>query len=77
MLPSVWFALRTAQHSSTGFSPFHLLYSYDPILPFEYADKSRNGILSDVDSDSGDDDSVSSNCEGSGTTESDLLLSKI
>ena len=77
MLPSVWFALRTAQHSSTGFSPFHLLYSYDPILPFEYADKSRNGILSDVDFDSGDDDSVSSNCEGSGTTESDLLLSKI
>ena len=77
MLPSVLFALRTVQHSSTGFSPFCLLYNYDPILPFEYADKSRNGILSDVDSDSGGDDSVSPDCEGSGTTESDPLLSKI
>ena len=33
--------------------------------------------MSDVDSDSGDDDSVSPDCEGSGTTESDPLLSKI
>ena len=74
MLPSVLFALRTAQYSSTGFSHFCLLYNYDPILPFEYADKLRNGILSDVDS---DDDSVSPDGEGSGTTESDPLLSKI
>ena len=77
MLPSLLFALRTAQHSSTGFSPFCLLYNYNPILPFEYDDKLRNGILSDVNSDSGDDDSVSPDCEGSGTTESDPLLSKI
>ena len=74
MLPSVLFALRTVQHSSTGFSPFHLLCNYDPILHFEYADKLRNGILSDVDS---DDDSVSPDGEGSGTTEFDPLLSKI
>ena len=77
MLPSVLFALRTVQHSSTGFSPFHMLYNYDPILPFEYADKWANGILSDVDSDCSDDESVSHDCEHSGTTESDLLLSKI
>ena len=51
MLPSVLFTVRTVQHSGTGFSPFCLLYNYDPILPFEYAEKSRNGILSDVDSD--------------------------
>ena len=74
MLPSVLFALRTAQHFSSGFSPFRLLYNYNPILPFEYSDKSRNGILSDVDS---DDDSVNPDGEGSGTTGSDLLLSKI
>ena len=77
MLPSVLFALRTAQHSSTGFSPFHMLYNYDPILPFEYADKLANGVLSDVDSDCSDDESVSHDCECSGTTESDPLLSKI
>ena len=73
MLPGVLFALRTVQHSSTGFSPFRMLYNYDPILPFEYADKLANGILSDVDSDCSDDESVSHDCECSGTIESDLL----
>ena len=77
MLPSVLFALRTAQHSSTGFLTFCMLYNYNPILPFEYADKLANGILSDVDSDCSDDESVSCDCECSDTTESDLLLSKI
>lgn len=38
-LPSVLFAIRTSQHASTGFTPFCMLYNYDPILPFEYADK--------------------------------------
>ena len=42
MLDSVHFACRVSQHKSTGFSPFWMLYSKDPILPFEYADQSDN-----------------------------------
>ena len=42
MLDSVLFACRVSQHKSTGFSPFQMLYSKDPILPFEYADQSDN-----------------------------------
>ena len=49
MLPSVLFALRTSVHSSTGFTPFCLLYNFDPVLPFEYDDKLKNGMLSDDD----------------------------
>ena len=74
-VPFVLFAIRTAQHASTGFTPFCMLYNYDPILPFEYTDKLKNGILSDGDA----------NCESdgdngldvSGGTISDPVLSKI
>ena len=76
MLPSVLFALRTSVHSSTGFTPFHLLYNFDPVLPFEYDDKLKNGMLNDDDSESECDDK-SDHCETSGTTNCDPILSKI
>ena len=74
MLPSVLFALQTSVHSSTGFTPFHMLYNFDPVLPFEYADKLNNGLVSD---DEFDDDKTTAECECSGTTQCDPLLSKI
>ena len=76
MLPSVLFALRTSVHSSTGFTPFCLLYNFDPVLPFEYDDKLKNGLLSDDESESEHDDK-SDQCECSGTTDCDPLLSQI
>ena len=42
LLDSVLFACRVSQHKSTGYSPFRMLYHKDPILPFEYADRSDN-----------------------------------
>ena len=74
MLLSVLFAIRTSQHASTGFTPFCMLYNYDPVLPFEYADKLKHSITSDDDPDcksNSDLDCVS------GTTKSDPLLTKI
>ena len=44
MLDSVLFAIQVTKHASTGQTPFHMLYSKDPILPFEYADRSDNLI---------------------------------
>ena len=72
-LPLVLYAIITSQHASTGFTPFCMLYNYDPILPFEYADELEHGILSDGKSD-GD---LGFDGEVSGTTRSDLLLTKI
>ena len=42
LLDSVLFVCRVSQHKSIGFSPFRMLYHKDPILPFEYADRSDN-----------------------------------
>ena len=39
MLNSVLFSIRCQVHSSTGFSPFCMLYDKDPILPFQVLDK--------------------------------------
>ena len=77
MLPSVLFALQTLVHSSTGFTPFCMLYNFDPVLQFEYADKLHNGLISDDDDEVECDDQTSADCECSGTTQSDPLLSKI
>ena len=44
MLDSVLFAIWVTKHASTGQTPFHMLYSKDPILPFEYTDRSDNLI---------------------------------
>ena len=74
ILPSVLFGLWTSVHSSTGFTPFHMLYNFDPVLPFEYADKLNNGLVSD---DEFDDDKTTVECECSGTTQCNPLLSKI
>ena len=38
-LNSVLFSICCQVHSSTGFSPFHMLYDKDPILPFQLLDK--------------------------------------
>lgn len=37
ILQGVLFAHRTAQHFSTGYSPFHILYQRDAILPVDVA----------------------------------------
>ena len=57
MLPNVLFVIRTSKHSSTGFTPFRMLYNFDPILPFEYADKveRKQIIRGDMESDAGSD----------------------
>ena len=39
VLDSVLFTCCIATHSSTGVSPYHMVYNKDPILPFEYKDK--------------------------------------
>ena len=44
MLNSVLFSIRCQTHSSTGFSPFRMLYNKDPILPFQYADRLENTV---------------------------------
>ena len=76
MLPSVLFAIQTSVHSSTRFTPFHMLYNFDHVLPFEYADKLNNGLVSD-DDEFEYDDKTTAECEHSGTTQCDPLLSKI
>ena len=45
MLPSVLFALRISKHSSSGISPYRVLYQKDPILPFQFMDWLKNGGL--------------------------------
>ena len=45
MLPSVLYALRISKHSSTGLSPYRVLYQRDPILPFQYMDRVNSGWL--------------------------------
>ena len=39
VLDSVLFTCCIATHSSTGVSPYHMVFNKDPILPFEYKDK--------------------------------------
>ena len=39
VLGSVLFACHIATHSSTGVSPYWMVYNKNPILPFEYKDK--------------------------------------
>ena len=39
ILDSVLLEMRSQVHSSTGYSPMWLLYSKDPVMPFEMADK--------------------------------------
>ena len=42
ILDSVFFAICISKHSSTGVSPYRMVYNKDPILPFEYSDRSDN-----------------------------------
>jgi hypothetical protein len=37
LLTSVLFAYRTMQHSTTGYTPFYLLYSHEALLPLEFS----------------------------------------
>ena len=36
------FAICISKYISTGVSPYRMVYNKDPILPFEYADRSDN-----------------------------------
>ena len=54
LLPSVLFAIRTAKHSSVGYSAYRMLYNKDPIMPFQHADQLKNAAYSD-DEDNGDE----------------------
>ena len=38
-LDSVLFSIRVHKHSSTGMTPFRMLYNRDPILPFQFKDR--------------------------------------
>ena len=51
LLPSVLFSIRTSRHSSTGFSPFRMLYQKDPIMPFEHVNKLKHNGDDEYDSD--------------------------
>ena len=41
-MDSVLFSICISKHSSTGVSPYRMVYNKDAILPFEYADRSNN-----------------------------------
>lgn len=43
LLDSVLFACRVSKHSSTGFTPYFMLYQRHPILPFQYTDAILHG----------------------------------
>ena len=38
-LDSVLFSIRVHKHSSTGMTPFRMMFNRDPILPFQYKDR--------------------------------------
>ena len=67
--------IRTTQHASTRVTPFRMMYGYDPILPFQYADKMKHVILS------GDDAACESDVdiclEVSGDTSRDPVTTRI
>ena len=52
-----------------------MLYGYNPILPFQYADKMKHGILSGDDADCESDVDMSS--EVSGLNSGDLVTTRI
>ena len=60
LLNSVLFSVRCQAHSSTGYSPFHMMYQKDPIMPFHYADQTQN---SELNSDSGTDANINSDVD--------------
>ena len=57
LLPSILFAIRTAKHSSMGYSPYRMLYNKDPIMPFQHADQLKNAAYSDDEDNSDEYDS--------------------
>ena len=42
MLPLVLFSVGASRHSSTGISPFRLMFQHDPIHPFEFMDRLKH-----------------------------------
>ena len=42
LLNSVLFSVRCQTHSLMGYSPFHMMYQKDLIMPFQYADQTQN-----------------------------------
>ena len=45
MLPSVLFALQISKYNSSRMSPYRVLYQRDPVLPFQFMDRLKNGGL--------------------------------
>ena len=41
-VPSVLFSVRASRYSSTGISPFRLMFQHDPIYPFEFMDRLKH-----------------------------------
>ena len=70
MLLSVLFAIRTSRHSSTGFTPFRMLYNKDPIMPFQHADKLKHVVSDDDEYDSDVTEVYKPGSSGSGTSSS-------
>ena len=60
LLNSMLFSIRCQTHSSMGYSPFHMMYQKDPIMPFQYADQTQN---SELNSDSGTDANIDSDVD--------------
>ena len=56
LLNSVLFSMHCHTHSSTGYLPICLLFSKDPILPFELANKKQTSNNSENDTEFNDGD---------------------
>ena len=60
LLNSVLFSVRCQTHSSMAYSPFHMMYQKDPIMPFQYTGQTQN---SELHSDCGTDANINSDVD--------------
>ena len=78
-LNSVLFAICCHTHSSTGYSPIHMLYNKDPIMSFELANKTKlmgqvTNIENETDMDCEYQDNNLNNLEGSPNSDVDEVF---
>ena len=78
LLNSVLFAIRSHTHSSTGFSPIHMLYQKDAIMPFEVEHQNVNGcgdsLVNDTEIEGEDQDQNDPVDEGSCKSDVDEVV---